>query len=80
MFIVSDYYDNECRPIKCYICERCRLIEKITDRMGYITMQYEVRCSNCDAFVGYWSYGYFDPSFVKGVSKYLDKYNAMLIK
>lgn len=80
MFSIKNYYNNDGSPRKCYKCEGIEFTQNITNRIDYITMEYEVRCSNCDVVLGYWATGYFDPCFMRGVSKYLYACNALFIK
>ena len=68
---LSDYYREDASPIKCWKCgcEKIKSIDRdwiaVLDNGTGPTTEYESRCAACNELLGYWAYGYFDPSFVQ---------------
>lgn len=61
---MSEYYQENCCPIKCLKCQSTELEDRILDTLdGHTILEYSIHCSGCGTMVGYWAYGYFDPSF-----------------
>ncbi len=61
---MSDYYDDECRPIKCMNCESTEIKSIVKDITAGTICEKEYSCFCCGAIIGYWAYGSFDPCYV----------------
>jgi hypothetical protein len=69
------YYHSDHRPIKCQYCGGTKIDTIIKDDLNGITTEYSVICGDCYNEIGYWAYGYYDPSFSENL--FYHKYNEV---
>jgi hypothetical protein len=80
MWDIKNYYKDDGEPIKCIFCDCEQFTTVIKDKMGYIVMEYELHCANCDDIASYWATGYHDPVYMKYAHNHIDKLNSLLIE
>lgn len=67
---MRDHYDEDGQPLSCWKCGSESFKEITKDFIDYGVSgggpptEIEYRCRKCDTQVGYWAYGYFDPSYM----------------
>lgn len=57
------YYTDEGNPKKCEFCGYDKFWTVTVDDINGTICEYRVICKKCRSDVGYWGYGYFDPSY-----------------
>jgi hypothetical protein len=65
IFMLSDYYGEDDGPIKCYHCDSTDIDHITRDITANVISEYSCVCQNCQQVIGYWAFGYYDPSFKK---------------
>lgn len=66
------YFADDGHPRRCLFCDCTDVREKTTAMVGWTAAEIEARCHHCKAQVGYWAYGYWDPSyFVLPMARYV---------
>lgn len=52
--------DETLRPIKC-VCGSEEFHDVTTDKIDYMEVEKDRICNKCEAFMGAWAYGYWQP-------------------
>ena len=60
---MSEYYNKDCKPIKCQHCESTDIKSIVIDITAGTVCEKEYHCTACKTIIGYWAYGAFDPSY-----------------
>lgn len=67
---MSDYYDEDGSPKRCYKCgcveftSKCRSMLAVLDNGTGPELETEYFCASCGVSVAYWAYGSFDPGYL----------------
>ena len=70
---MNNCYSEDGAPIKCCKCGSEQITEKVTNTLDVgvgrgMPMEFECVCDQCGEVVGYWAYGYYDPSFMTAIA------------
>lgn len=57
------HFTKEGQPLSCPRCKCPKLREDTKAIDGGQVSEFAVRCEGCEALVGYWAYGHWDPIF-----------------
>lgn len=60
------YFRKDGEPIRCTKCGCDAIVDKVTDTLDYRVMEFALSCANCNADLGYWALGSFDPAYRMG--------------
>jgi uncharacterized CHY-type Zn-finger protein len=65
MFDFFDHvnYNSDGSPKRCYHCKYQLWDEQIVAIDAGCISEYKIVCIACDAMIGYWAYGHYDPCF-----------------
>lgn len=69
------HYTKKGEPLSCPRCSSTMLGQEIKATDGGHTSEFAVRCGACNAVVGYWAYGSWDPETVAHWEQYARKRN-----
>ncbi len=68
-----NHYTKEGEPLSCPRCSSTMLGREVKATDGGHTSEFAVRCGGCNAVVGYWAYGYWEPETVAHWKRYSRK-------
>ena len=72
--MTKDCYSEDGVPIRCWKCggtdqrEEIRGVVDVWQGQGPVC-EYEIFCAACGTGIGYWAYGYFDPSYMRDIAE-----------
>lgn len=63
---MNEYYKDDGTPLRCRHCLSDNLISVTKCEINGTICEFAVDCNHCGKNVGYWAYGYYDPSYLNG--------------